>query len=185
MLDEALAMDFPPHYQPGLSHAGYYHPSIQQTHRLYSIGDTPTLDHEAQYQAGQAADLQLHVQQPFNSGDSEDASASAPAPTSSFTKLAGPSSRMGPPTQSRKRKALTLREADWEPYKARILELFTTQELPLPKVKQIIEEEYGFKAEYVLLVRNRVDCQHATNTGAFTDSGSTDHVSISGEKTRT
>ncbi|KAL1613665.1 hypothetical protein SLS56_012249 [Neofusicoccum ribis] len=54
---------------------------------------------------------------------------------------------MGPPDRPRKRKAPTLRADDWEPYKKRILDLHITQNLPLPKVRQIIEEEYGFKAE--------------------------------------
>ncbi|RGP64701.1 kinesin light chain 2 [Fusarium sporotrichioides] len=54
---------------------------------------------------------------------------------------------MGPPPKRRKRKAPTLRAKDWEPYKARILELYDEQKLPLPKVKIMIEEEFGFTAE--------------------------------------
>ncbi|GKU02778.1 kinesin light chain 2 [Fusarium langsethiae] len=54
---------------------------------------------------------------------------------------------MGPPPKRRKRKAPTLRAKDWEPYKTRILELHDEQKLPLPKVKTMIEEEFGFTAE--------------------------------------
>lgn len=57
---------------------------------------------------------------------------------------------MGPPPKRRKKKAPTLRAKDWEPYKARILELHGEQKLPLPKVKTVIEQEFGFTAEYVL-----------------------------------
>ena len=58
-----------------------------------------------------------------------------------------------PPTRPRKRKAPTLREVDWEPHKARIIELHITQNSPLPlkEVKDIIARETGFNAEYALL----------------------------------
>ncbi|KAG9503278.1 hypothetical protein J7337_006121 [Fusarium musae] len=52
----------------------------------------------------------------------------------------------GPPRKSRKKKAPTLRDEDFEPFKDRILELYETQKLPLEKVKSIIEEEFGFTA---------------------------------------
>ncbi|KAH6613149.1 hypothetical protein C7974DRAFT_368938 [Boeremia exigua] len=54
---------------------------------------------------------------------------------------------VGDPARPRKRKAATLREEDWEPYKERILDLHVVQKIPLPKVRQMMEEEYGFKAE--------------------------------------
>ncbi|KAH8731102.1 hypothetical protein GQ44DRAFT_604903 [Phaeosphaeriaceae sp. PMI808] len=54
---------------------------------------------------------------------------------------------MGPPARPRKPKAPTLRAEVWEPYKERILELYVTKEVPLPKIIHIIENEYGFKAE--------------------------------------
>ncbi|KAJ9636760.1 hypothetical protein H2199_007754 [Coniosporium tulheliwenetii] len=54
---------------------------------------------------------------------------------------------MGPPTNPRKRKAPTLRAEDWEPYKARIIELHIEQNRPLPEVKDTIEREFGFQAE--------------------------------------
>ena len=56
---------------------------------------------------------------------------------------------MGPPTKKRKSKAPTLRAADWEPHKARIIELHITQKLPLREVKVTMEREFGFVAEYV------------------------------------
>ncbi|KAM0365790.1 hypothetical protein ACHAPK_009311 [Fusarium culmorum] len=54
---------------------------------------------------------------------------------------------VGPPPKLRKKKAPTLRANDWEPYKARILELHGEQKLPLPKVKAMIEKEFSFIAE--------------------------------------
>ena len=56
---------------------------------------------------------------------------------------------MAPPPRSRKRKAPTLRRDEWEPVKARVIELHINQSLPLPKVKEIVEEEFkliGFTA---------------------------------------
>ncbi|KAF4445866.1 TPR-like protein [Fusarium austroafricanum] len=54
---------------------------------------------------------------------------------------------MPPPPKQRRKKAPTLRAKDWEPYKARILELHDTQKKPLQKVKEIMEEEFNFVAE--------------------------------------
>ena len=59
---------------------------------------------------------------------------------------------MSPPPKRRKKKAPTLRAKDWEPYKARILELHDVQKLPLVKVKEMIEEEFGFTAEYGIIM---------------------------------
>ncbi|KAM0246840.1 hypothetical protein ACHAP5_004462 [Fusarium lateritium] len=56
-------------------------------------------------------------------------------------------SSMGPPPKHRKKKAPTRRAKDWEPYKARILDLHDTQNLPLETVKNMIETEFGFTAE--------------------------------------
>jgi len=56
---------------------------------------------------------------------------------------------MAPPPKPRKPKAPTLRLDKWEPVKARIIELHISQNLPLPKVKEIVEEEFkssGFTA---------------------------------------
>jgi len=56
---------------------------------------------------------------------------------------------MAPPPGPRKQKAPTLRRDDWEPVKARVIDLHVSQNLPLPKVKEIVEEEFkssGFTA---------------------------------------
>lgn len=53
---------------------------------------------------------------------------------------------MLPPPKPRKRKAPTLRESDWEPYRERITELYATK-MPLKVVKHTIESETGFCAE--------------------------------------
>ena len=62
-----------------------------------------------------------------------------------------PAPSMGPPTKPRKRKAPTLRAVEWEPYKARIIELHILRNPPLSlkEVKDTIERESGFVAEYV------------------------------------
>jgi hypothetical protein len=62
---------------------------------------------------------------------------------------------MCPPTGTRKRKASTLHAHDWEPYKARIIELHINQKLPLRQVKDKLEKEFGFTAEYVPRNGNR------------------------------
>ena len=71
------------------------------------------------------------------------------SPSSDHHDVLAPS--MGPPTTKRKRKAPTLRAVDWEPYKARIIELHITQRPPLSlkEVKDAMEKEFGFVAEYV------------------------------------
>jgi hypothetical protein len=57
---------------------------------------------------------------------------------------------MAPPAaQSRKRKAPTLRNEDWEPIKTRVIDLHIAQRLPLPRVKEMVEQEFkstGFTA---------------------------------------
>lgn len=57
------------------------------------------------------------------------------------------STSMGPPLKHRKRKARTLRDEDFEPYKNRIIELHVAQKVPLRKVSAMIEEEFGFAAK--------------------------------------
>jgi hypothetical protein len=57
---------------------------------------------------------------------------------------------MAPPTNPRKRKAPTLRIDDWDPVKARVIELHIDQKLPLYEVKNTIEKEFtGFTATLV------------------------------------
>ncbi|KEZ45389.1 hypothetical protein SAPIO_CDS2224 [Scedosporium apiospermum] len=55
---------------------------------------------------------------------------------------------MGPPTRPRKRKAGTLKAEDWEPRRPFIKRLHIDQGLPLKEVKNRMESEFGFKAEY-------------------------------------
>jgi hypothetical protein len=58
-----------------------------------------------------------------------------------------PTVAMRPPAKPRKPKAPTLSAAAWAPYKDRIIELHLTKAKPLAEVRQIMEMEYGFKAE--------------------------------------
>jgi hypothetical protein len=53
-----------------------------------------------------------------------------------------------PDTRPRRKKARTLRESDWEPYRDRIIQLHLTERRPLPEVKNMIEQETGFAAEW-------------------------------------
>jgi hypothetical protein len=64
---------------------------------------------------------------------------------------------LDPPIKRRKKKAPTLRASDWEPFKARIIELHITQKRSLPEVKKMIESELGFVAEFVRAVRLHQD----------------------------
>lgn len=61
-----------------------------------------------------------------------------------------PAMSMAPPRRPRRKKAPTLRNTDWEPYKDRILDLHATLGLPLGEVKRKIEDEFGFIATYVV-----------------------------------
>jgi hypothetical protein len=51
-----------------------------------------------------------------------------------------------PSARPRKSKAPTIREADWEPHKARIIELHISENQPLDEVRRIMEAESGFCA---------------------------------------
>jgi hypothetical protein len=75
------------------------------------------------------------------------------AETGNYTQTT-PAIPMGPPIRSRKSKAPTLRANAWEPYKAQIVELHITQGLPLKEVREHIQREFGFTAEYVTLSRS-------------------------------
>jgi hypothetical protein len=59
------------------------------------------------------------------------------------------SSNAIPDTRARKKKAPTLRESDWEPYKDRIIQLHLTEKRPLTEVRTTVEQEFGFTAEYI------------------------------------
>jgi hypothetical protein len=48
----------------------------------------------------------------------------------------------------RKRKAPTLRDSDWDPYRAHFTELYNSG-TTLKEIKKIMEDDYDFHAEYV------------------------------------
>jgi hypothetical protein len=164
-------MDFPPRDLPELApaylpplelpHTGYYNALLtQQLDGSYGVNRTSAFTLQAQLYDGPGVTTQNHTLHPLNlptlhpdharfdfefAGDSQFASASTSAPASP----------MGAPIRLRKRKAATLRADDWEPYKMHILDLHIKQKKTLPEVMRIVEEKYGFKAEYVAVVRAR------------------------------
>ena len=94
-----------------------------------------------------------------------------------------PVDSMGPPTRPRKRKAPTLRADAWEPYKARIVELYISLGLSLPEVKKKIEDEFGFTAEYVkIFMIEQLDFKY---TNIIIDYANTEGVLVNGERIRT
>src|SRR5215469_1913655 len=120
-----------------------------QTFELY--GTVPALEDPAPepiHTLGQLASSDNYMMHSFNSSPLPNPSkpTSQQAPSDSQNMVA---TSMGPPSRPRKPKAPTLRAGDWEPVKARVIELHINQNLPLPKVRDIIEQEFNFKAEYV------------------------------------
>lgn len=63
--------------------------------------------------------------------------------------LPPPRRNIDPDTARRKKKAPTLRESDWEPYKDSIIQLHLNENRTLSEVKTLIEQKYGFAAGYV------------------------------------
>lgn len=51
-------------------------------------------------------------------------------------------------SKTRKRKAPTLRDTDWEPVKRRIVQLHINQNISLPDVREQVRNEFGFEATY-------------------------------------
>ena len=140
--------------QLGVPYTEHHNPPIQQAYDLYGVDGTFAFTREAQLPGNPFATGQGgHALHPFSLSSvlpsyvQHDAT-SAAISESVTAAPAGPTSPMGPPARPRKCKAATLRAGDWEPYKERILDLHVAQNLPLPKVKQMIEAEYGFTAEY-------------------------------------
>jgi hypothetical protein len=66
-----------------------------------------------------------------------------------------PARVVAPGTKKRKRKATTVSAQAWEPYKEHIEELHVNQGIPLPKVREMIEKNFGFTAEYVIIIRTK------------------------------
>lgn len=169
-------MDSPPRSLPDLAPA--YLPQVEPLHTVhhnalptqqlygsYGIDQTPAFGLQVQLSGGQVATMQNHAPHPSNlytalpsyeQYDAELAGNRQSEPGFAiFAAPASPASPMGPPARPRKRKAPTLRANVWEPYKDRILDLHITQGLALPKVRQMMKEEYGFTAEYVAPTNRR------------------------------
>jgi hypothetical protein len=187
-------MDFSPHLaQLDLLHTGNHNAIVQQTYGLHGVDGVFALTLQAQRSGRLGTTTQNHTLHPLSPllqlGHMQHDAAFAGNNSQSalaFTTAAGPASPMGPPNRPRKRKAATLRADDWEPYKKRILDLHIKQKKPLPEVRQTIEKEYSFKAEYVAsLEQGRLNPQRGADTDAFTGFDSTDHASASGEMIRT
>jgi hypothetical protein len=161
MREAALTMDSTLHSLPDadlsqleISHTRHHNPLAQQAYGLYGDDTAFAFTLQAQLPGGHFATTQNHAPHPSKlstvlpSYVQHDAEFAGNSQFGSATP-AGPASPMDPPPRPRKRKAPTLRADDWEPYKKRILQLHIENKLPLPEVRQMIEEEYGFKAEYV------------------------------------
>ncbi|KAJ4305590.1 hypothetical protein N0V90_001121 [Kalmusia sp. IMI 367209] len=137
-------------------YTGYDSSLAQQAYALYDVNEAfpftlsaPLLDEQA---GEQVANTQFHAPYPASLSTVQPGHAQydvAFADNGEYWSAAPvePAPPMGPPARPRKRKAPTLRADDWGLYKNRILDLHISQNLPLPKVRQMIEEEYGFKAE--------------------------------------
>jgi Clr5 domain len=140
---------FPVHHAPEPSYFTQNQgPSSQaiEPYSTYSILEEPAW--ETLLPAAQSASTNSHLLHSFDSH---------PAPYTTQSHNVQPFSdikdravqTMGPPTNTRRKKAPTLRCEAWAPYKDRIIELHITQGLPLREVKIIIENDFGFIAEYV------------------------------------
>jgi hypothetical protein len=143
-----------------LEESEYFTSGQLETSQFFGLKSTDVLD-DASNELNLALNPTLHTQ--LSQGEQSTTSLFDPSPLfdieedydleSASNDQILPTNSMGPPTQLRKRKAPTLRAADWEPYKARIIELHITQRLPLKEVRQRIQEESGFTAEYVSFLR--------------------------------
>lgn len=123
-------------------------PHDQQLQLIYDTShsnDGPGLHNAvpAQVSSDQPGELHIHSL-------SQEPVVSVPQGIASLSHAELTETHMGPPPKRRRKKAPTLRANDWEPYRARILELHDEQKLPLPKVKAMIEQEFEFTAEYGL-----------------------------------
>lgn len=52
------------------------------------------------------------------------------------------------PPQSRRRNypATVLKDSDWEPLKARMIQLYIDENMTIPSLQEVLGEEFGFKA---------------------------------------
>jgi hypothetical protein len=163
-------MDFPPwsptdlapayQPQPYSPHADHHYAlSIRQPHESHGVDQISFTTWQAQTLGGPAVTMQHHALQTFHpalqaSHDRFNAGLNGKNKSiSASTAPVVPEMRFAPSKRRRKPKAVTTRSADWEPYKKAILTLHLEQSMPLRKVKQEMEKEYGFKAEYGTSVR--------------------------------
>ncbi|KAM0233620.1 hypothetical protein ACHAPO_006907 [Fusarium lateritium] len=118
-------------------------PPFNQQPHAYMYGNTSTLDTYAINESANGVPSAQSI------GDEPGAHhlPNSPQDAASLSDAEFPTTLMGPPVKRRKKKAPTLRAKDWEPYEARIIELHDEQDLPLSKVKTMIEQEFGFTAE--------------------------------------
>jgi hypothetical protein len=54
-----------------------------------------------------------------------------------------------PEARTRRKKAQTLHDCDWEPYKSTITLLYTTN-TSVKEIQEYMETQHGFRAEYVI-----------------------------------
>ena len=80
--------------------------------------------------------LDMDVYNTISMGEPEAANTEMLPPT-----VVNPASNTEAAPRPRKKKAPTLRAHDWEPHRPRFEELYVQQNLPLPEVKCIMEEE--------------------------------------------
>ena len=118
---------------------------------LQAAASSP-LQHAAAQDISPTSELIINTAAPSQSGgegdDSNHQPVSGSQQVSAATEPVPHGAPMGSSIKSRKRKAPTLKADAWEPYKARVIELHINQGMPLQKVKEIIENEFNFTAEY-------------------------------------
>lgn len=118
---------------------------------LQAAASSP-LQHAAAQDISSTSEFIINTAAPSQSGGERDDSNHQPVSgsrqVSAVTESVPHGAPMRSPIKSRKRKAPTLKADAWEPYKARVIELHINQGMPLQKVKEIIENEFNFTAEY-------------------------------------
>jgi Clr5 domain len=122
-------------------HAPHFWPTLGTQHQVskaYVSAQSPQ-----RYVSGAGIDVQLNVFSgtPSTAGNSQ----------TYHARFFGSSPNETPASsiqisKARKKKAPNLTAKAWEPYKARVIELHISQGVPLPRVKEIMEEEAGFEA---------------------------------------
>ena len=130
----------------------YFSQSPLGTPSFLQAAASSPFQHAAAQDISPTSELIINTAAPAQSGgardDSNHQSASGSRQVSAATEPAPHGAPVGLLIKSRKRKAPTLKADAWEPYKARVIELHINQAMPLPKVKEIIENEFNFTAEY-------------------------------------